>query len=65
LLPIPADSKKDQLMSKIREFGVRVLHLPLRKDLGFTHIVKEAKKAGWKVVYKDDTAIIYQDTHVH
>ncbi len=63
LLPIPGDPKNDRLVNAIMNFGVKVLHLPLRKEMGFTHLVNEAKKAGWKVVYKDETAIIYQDKY--
>jgi len=61
LLPLPGDPKKDQLTNLVMTYGTKLLHLPLRKEMGFTHLVKEAKKAGWQVVYKDDTAIIYQD----
>src|SRR6185369_4357098 len=60
LLPVPGDPKRDVLTDKIIEFGTKVLHLPLQKDEGYKHIMNEAKKAGWKVVYKDETAIIYQ-----
>ncbi len=61
LLPLPGESKRDVVTNKIVEFGSKVLHLPLQKEIGYRHLVNEAKKAGWVVVYKDDTAIIYQD----
>ena len=62
LLPRPQQvTKKDSVMNTLTDFGVKVLHLPLRKDIGYTHLVKEAQKAGWSVVYQDDTAIIYQN----
>lgn len=60
LFPIPGEKSQNPLENILVEFGTNVLHLPLKEDVGFTKVVKQAKKAGWVVVYQDDTAVIYK-----
>ena len=44
----------------IEDFGTKILHWTLRNEIGFGETRGNAKKSGWKVVYQDDTAVIYK-----
>jgi hypothetical protein len=60
LLPLPVEAHKNPVDTMLMNFVTNVLHLPLEQEVGYTKIVKAAKKAGWEVVYKDDTAVVYK-----
>ncbi len=60
LLPLPGDQHKNTFENMLENFTTKVLHLPMEKEVGFSKLSEEAKKAGWVVVYKDDTAMIYR-----
>lgn len=60
LLPLPGEMKKDAADRWVFNFAKNVLGLPLREDVGVTRVVDQVKKAGWSVVYQDETAVIYK-----
>lgn len=60
LLPKSQQPKNNFLDKMIFDFGNNVLHLPLKKDVGLEKIAEAARKEGWKIVYQDKAAIVYQ-----
>lgn len=60
LLPQQPASKNNFLDNLIIDWGNNILHLPLKKDAGLLNVVEAARKEGWKIVYQDETAVVYQ-----
>jgi hypothetical protein len=60
LLPIPGEVNKNPVDNLLMNFATNVLHISLPEDVGYRKITNAAKKAGWEIVYKDDTAEVYK-----
>jgi hypothetical protein len=65
-LLIPVENKDRQTlitewMDRADKFIKKSLHIKSDNGAGFSKVVKEMRKAGWAVVYKDANVAIYQD----
>ncbi len=65
-LLIPFEKSENQnfiveWMDQIDELVKKSFHMQPDKEVGFSEVAKEARKAGWVVVYKDAKVVIYQD----
>ena len=48
-------------MERVDKFIKKSLHMKSDNAAGFFKLAREAEKAEWVVVYKDENAVIYQD----
>jgi hypothetical protein len=60
LLPIEKQEKSNPVQDWMNHFLNQVFHLPIPQPSTYGHIIKEAQRAGWKVVYRDRGVIIYE-----
>ncbi len=69
LLPNEIYEKQSPFIEQIEDFEDSIgekFNLPFfnKKSKNFAYLIAEAKRAGWVEVYKDDTAVIYQDKRI-